>query len=186
MIPVLRFKIQEFRNKEINNFADATVSSGGLLVELWNRQKSERHHLLQRLKTVQTETERLLIFTALYRQCERAKEGLNLSSDTANSITFSASASGVAVAERSQVFDPSRYSIVFNTVRTILICGIMIMTAVLLCIEHVMWQNSVEVASKFQIMLAAPKCAFTTVCSLSLVQFLNRVFVLICWKNIYR
>ena len=89
-------------------FADTKVTSGDLLVELWKRQKNERQHIVQRLKAIKTLSERLAVFTAIYRQCERAKEGINLSADVAHTIPFDASASGVAVAERSQSFDPSR------------------------------------------------------------------------------
>ena len=79
-----------------------------MLVELWKRQKEEKQNILAQLKAAKDTSQRLVLFTALYRQCERAKEGSSFLSDASYSFGFEPSVANVGVAERKQVFDPSR------------------------------------------------------------------------------
>ena len=53
------------------------------------------------------QTKRLGLFMSLFRQCERAKERVEVLDDS-YVVSFDSSASGVAVAERTQIFEPSR------------------------------------------------------------------------------
>ena len=78
------------------------------MVELWRRQQQEKQHILQRLKRARGSSERLALYTALFRQCERAKEGLDQSVEVHNAFGFDTNASSVALAERKQVFEPAR------------------------------------------------------------------------------
>ena len=48
------------------------------------------------------------MFTDFYRQCERAREEFNLNKDDNDPVGFEASAAGAGVAERKQIFDPTR------------------------------------------------------------------------------
>ncbi|XP_076812765.1 uncharacterized protein LOC143459471 isoform X1 [Clavelina lepadiformis] len=102
-----------FENENMERIRNSTTTGGGILTELWNRQQQERSHLMESVKNVSSQgdgqTKRLGLFMSLFRQCERAKERVEVLDDS-YVVSFDSSASGVAVAERTQIFEPSRFS----------------------------------------------------------------------------